>query len=83
MDKLDPDFAPASDHEEDTFLIETTPIDDNIYLVYGSCLKKLLRYCSKCGEALDTSLTKIKKNTGSQLSMSLACLSMCYFLLIL
>ena len=40
MDKLDPDFAPASDHEEDTFLIETTSIDDNIYLVYGSCLKK-------------------------------------------
>ena len=55
MDKLDPDFAPASDHEEDTFLIETTSIDDNIYLVYGSCLKKLLRYCSKCEEALDTS----------------------------
>ena len=70
----DEDSDDETEEEEQSRREEEPSIQrERTFLVYESCLKKLLRYCMKCGALIDPSLTEEIQNTGSQLSFHLQC----------
>lgn len=53
---------------------ETEPIyRQSTFIVFKSSLMELLKFCNKCGAALNQALTEEHQNMGSQLSYHFRC----------
>ena len=53
---------------------------EQVFMVYEEQLKKLLRFCPKCGSLIILERTVEIQNEGSQLSLKLTCINNCDYL---
>ena len=70
MVKCTDDDSLLSEDENDGDLTYSTPDFEKKYLVFDSCLKKLLKRCPDCGDVIIQHETE---TIGSMLSIKLAC----------